>query len=222
MAYPTRMAAALSGATTGQLRTWRQDRGQGPVLRPELSSRPALYSFRDVLALRTFAHLLQDVSLQKIRKALANLKKIGEVEHLSGYSLVADHGSIVLVGDDDHGTDLVARPGQRVIATLADILLEFAPRPDVVVPHLLQPKPHVSVDPRTQGGAPVITGTRVPFDVVAELVEDGVRPEDIAAYYPGVSADAAREAASFALYVDSYTSGARCARFPVPPAPVRC
>ena len=66
------------------------------------------YSFRDVLALRAFAILRQDVSLQKIRKALATLKRFGEVEHLSSYSLVAEGDSIVLVrdGTDDHATDL--------------------------------------------------------------------------------------------------------------------
>ncbi|MDG9682416.1 hypothetical protein QC334_06620 [Streptomyces sp. DH18] len=128
------MAAALSGATVGQLRTWRQDRGNGPILQPGLAARPALYSFRDVLALRAFAHLRQDVSLQKIRVALATLRKIGEVEHLSSYSLVAEGDSIVLAGHDNHGTDLVKRPGQRVIATMADILQEFAPRAGVVVP----------------------------------------------------------------------------------------
>lgn len=210
MAYSTRMAAALSGATVGQLRTWRQDRGNGPILRPELASKPALYSFRDVLALRAFAILRQDVSLQKIRKALATLKGFGEVEHLSSYSLVADGDSIVLVGDE-HATDLVKHPGQRVIATMADILQEFAPRAGVVVPHLLRPKHHVTVDPETQGGQPVITGTRVPFDAVAELVEDGIPPEKIADYYPGVTADAARDAVSFALYVDSYNPGPRAA-----------
>ncbi|MQS09312.1 DUF433 domain-containing protein [Streptomyces sp. IF17] len=205
------MAAALSGATVGQLRSWRQDRGNGAILCPELAARPALYSFRDVLALRAFAHLRQDVSLQMIRKALVNLKRIGEVDHVAGYSLVADGDSIALVGEDDHATDLVKSPGQRVIATMADILREFAPRPGVVVPDLLRPKHHVSVDPATQGGRPVIVGTRVPFDAVAELVEDGVPPEEISTYYPGVTADAARDAASFALYVDSYGTGSRAA-----------
>ncbi|WP_168220733.1 DUF433 domain-containing protein [Streptomyces sp. RFCAC02] len=211
MAYSTRMAAALSGATVGQLRTWRRDRGHGPILCPELSARPVLYSFRDVLALRAFARLRQNVSLQMIRKALAHLKKSGEVEHLSSYSLVADGDSIVLVGRDDHATDLVRRPGQRVVATMADILQPFAPRAGVVVPHLLMPSPHVSVDPGTQGGQPVIVGTRVPFDAVAELIEGGVPPEKISDYYPGVTADAARDAAAFALYVDSYDTGPRAA-----------
>lgn len=210
MAYSTRMAAALSGATMGQLRSWRQDRGKGPILRPELSANPALYSFRDVVALRAFAVLRQDVSLQKVRKALATLKKFGEVEHLSAYKLVAEGDSIVLV-EDDRAIDLVRHPGQRVIATLADIFEEFAPRPGVVIPRLDRPKQHVTVDPETQGGQPVITGTRVPFDAVAELVEDGIPPEKIADYYPGVSAEAAREAASFALYVNSYDPGRRAA-----------
>ncbi|MEV0407581.1 DUF433 domain-containing protein [Actinoallomurus sp. NPDC050550] len=79
------------------------------------------------------------------------------------------------------------------------------------IDHLLYPKQHVSIDPETQGGQPVITGTRVPFDVVAELMEDGIPPEKISDYYPGVTADAARDAASFALYVDSYGTGSRSA-----------
>jgi hypothetical protein len=58
-------------------------------------AKPALYSFRDVLALRAFAILRQDVSLQKIRKALATLKRFGEFEHLSSYSLVAEGDFIV-------------------------------------------------------------------------------------------------------------------------------
>lgn len=210
MAYSTRMAAALSGATTGQLRHWRQERGSGPILRPELKANPALYSFRDVLALRTFAHLRQSVSLQKVRIAVGTLRRFGEVEHLSSYRLVADGDSIVLA-EDDHATDLVKRPGQRVIATLADILQPFAPRPGVVVPHLLQPREHVSLDPGTQGGTPVITGTRVPFDAVSDLMEDGVPAEKISSYYPGVTAAAARDAALFAMYVDSYDPETRSA-----------
>jgi uncharacterized protein (DUF433 family)/DNA-binding transcriptional MerR regulator len=215
VAYSTRMAAALSGATMGQLRNWRQDRGNGPVLCPELSARPALYSFRDVLALRAFAHLREDVSLQKIRKALATLKRLGEAEHLSSYRLVADGDSIVLAGDS-HSTDLVTRPGQNVIVTLADVLEPFTPRPGVVVPHLLRPREHVTVDPDTQGGQPVITGTRVPYDAVAELVADGVPPEEISEYYPPVTPGAAQDAVAFALYVDSYgrpqtTPGVRAA-----------
>lgn len=50
-------------------------------------------------------------------------------------------------------------------------------------------------------------GTRIEFDLVASLVEDGVKPEKIATFYPRVTADAARDAASFALVVEHYRSG---------------
>ncbi len=212
MAYSTQMAAALSGATPGQIRSWRQDRGAGPFLRPELGIRPrALYSFRDILALRAFARLREDFSLQALRRAVGNLRQLGELDHLSSYSLVADGKSIALYEDDEHATDLLKRPGQRVIATLADIMEPFAPRPGVIVPHLLHPYEHVSVNPETQGGQPVITGTRVPSEEVAALLRDGVPADKIADYYPSVNADAARDAERFALYVDSYATGGRAA-----------
>lgn len=211
MAYSSHMAAALSGSTIRQLRAWRQECGSGPLLKPELASRPAFYSFHDVLALRAFARLRHGVSLQKIRGALGSLKGIGEVERLPCYSLATEGDSVVLVYEDHHVTGSVEQSDRRVIVTMAEVLREFALRPGVVVPHLLRPKHHVCVDPETQGGQPVITGTRVPFDIVAELVKEGVAPEEIANYFPGVTAGAARDAVSFALYVDSYSTGPRAA-----------
>lgn len=207
MTYATQMAAALSGATPGRIGSWRQDRGAAPFLRPELGSKPrALYSFRDILALRAFARLREDFSLQALRRSVNNLRELGEIEHLSAYSLVADGKSIVLCADGEHATDLLKKPGQRVIATLADIMEPFAPRRGVIVPHLLRPNEHVSLNPETQGGQPVITGTRVPSRDVAALLRDGVPAERIADYYPSVTAAAAHDAARFALYVDSYST----------------
>jgi uncharacterized protein (DUF433 family) len=170
-----------------------------------------MYSFRDILALRAFARLREDFSLQSLRRAVNNLRELGEIDHLSAYKLVAEGTSIVLYEDDGRGTDLLKRPGQRVIATLADIMEPFAPRPGVLVPHLLRPYENVSLDPETQGGQPVITGTRVPSSDVAALLRDGVPAEKIADYFPLVSAAAARDAERFALYVDSYAAGGRAA-----------
>lgn len=41
---------------------------------------------------------------------------------------------------------------------------------------------------------------------VATLVRDGVPPDQIGEFYPGVTAEAARDAADFSEYVDSYGS----------------
>jgi DNA-binding transcriptional MerR regulator len=92
VAYATKMAAALSGATVNQLRHWRSPR-TGPLLVPEIATGPGVvYSFQDVLALRTFVRLRENASLQKIRAAIGNLRDIGEVDHLASYRLVSDKG----------------------------------------------------------------------------------------------------------------------------------
>ena len=69
---------------------------------------------------------------------------------------------------------------------------------------LRAPKLGLAVDPDIRGGFPVIEGTRVPYDMVSALVRDGVAPEDVAGYYPSVSAEAASSARDFAAYVDQY------------------
>jgi uncharacterized protein (DUF433 family) len=60
------------------------------------------------------------------------------------------------------------------------------------------------VDPGTQGGVPVISSTRVPYDAVASLMREDVPPEKISDYYPSVSVETARGALDFAMDVDSY------------------
>lgn len=207
VAYAPSMAAALSGATIHQLRHWRRQTKAGPLLAPEVSVTPRIfYSFRDLLALRTFVHLRRDASLQKIRVAIGNLRDLGEIEHLASYRLVSDsRGNIQLVKGDDEAIDLVRRPGQRqLLVVMGDVIEPFPVRPGVVVPHLLRPRSHLSVDPETQGGIPVITGTRVPYDAVASLMREDVPADKVSDFYPAVSAEAARDALDFAMYVDSY------------------
>ncbi len=205
MAYNPKLAAALSGATLRQLAHWRKaSAGRGAVLIPEISStRPILYSFRDVVALRTCVKLRNDASLQKIRRALDTLRDdLKERDHLSSYTLVAD-GSTIYLAVPDQAVDLVKKKANVVIHEMVDVLQPFY-RDGRHIPPLLQPRAHVAVDPAIRGGVPVIEGTRVPYDEVAALLRDGVPPERISDYYPSVTATAALDAADFADYVDSY------------------
>ncbi|MEV7562765.1 DUF433 domain-containing protein [Streptomyces sp. NPDC089795] len=207
MSYEPKLAAALSGATMRQLSHWRRAGKNGAVLVPEVSdARPILYSFRDVVALRACVRLRQETSLQKIRKALNTLREdLGEREHLSSYALVTDRDTIYLA---EHGqaTDLL-RGGNYVIHQLVDVLAPFY-QDGRHIPALLHPRQHLTVEPAVRGGEPVIHGTRVPAAEVAALVRDGIEPERIMDFYPGVSADAARDALDFSDYVDSYTDSA--------------
>jgi len=59
MSFTPVIAAALSGASTGQLTYWRSARTSEPLLAPA-HHRPrsrVSYSFRDVVALRTFVFI---------------------------------------------------------------------------------------------------------------------------------------------------------------------
>jgi uncharacterized protein (DUF433 family) len=208
VSYKPVVAAALSGATLRQLSYWRSSRStEAPLLAPELHkprSRVS-YSFPDVVALRTFVYLRsQKVPLQRVRKAVQSLRDMGATEHLSSYQLVAVGRDVMWKVSDDVVVDLTRRPGQQVIAQMVEILDAFRGPQDREVVPLYRPKPGVAVDPEIRGGYPVIAGTRVPYDMVASLLEDGVTAEEVAGFYPAVSADAARGALAFARYVDGY------------------
>jgi len=203
------MTAALSGATVRQLGYWRKPGRRGSLFVPEISMQPlVLYSFRDIVALRSFVYLRRTHSLQAIRTAVDTLRELGEPEHLSAYKLVSTGDSIVLVQDDEL-TELVGRPGHRIIATLLEILEPFSARKGVVVPDLFNPRTNLEVDPDIRGGVPVIAGTRVPYDIVAGLVNDGLTPEQIRELYPSVSDAAALDAADFGRYVDAVSGNRR-------------
>ncbi|GAA0433277.1 hypothetical protein Acor_07310 [Acrocarpospora corrugata] len=194
----------MSGATLRQLAHWRKATNRGAVLAPEVSAtRPVLYFFRDLIALRTCVKLRSDTSLQKIRRALDTLRDdLGEREHLSEYQFVTDESTIYLV-EPEQAADLVRNRSNLVIYQLVDVLRPFY-RDGRHIPDLLRPRDHVTVDPGVRGGIPVIEGARVPYDDVAALLRDGVPPERVSDYYPSVSGKAALDAADFADYVDSY------------------
>lgn len=213
MSFTPVVAAALSGASTRQLAYWRSGRTSEPLLAPEHHTPRArvAYSFKDVVALRTFVYLRsRDVPLQRIRKAVASLRNLGEVEHLSKYSLLAVGKDVVWRISEHEAVDLTRAPGQGVLARMVDIFAPFVnmQRQDVV--DLRRPKPGVSVDPGVRGGFPVVEGTRVPYDLVASLLDDGLDPAVVTDLYPSVSVDAARGAAEFARYVDGF-NGVRAA-----------
>jgi uncharacterized protein (DUF433 family)/DNA-binding transcriptional MerR regulator len=207
MSFTPVVAAALSGASTRQLAYWRSARTSEPLLAPAHHAPRARvsYSYRDVVALRTFVYLRsRDVPLQRIRKAVASLRRLGHDEHLSEYALVAMGHDVVLRISADEAVDLTRMPGHGVLAHMVDVLGPFKNMLAQDVVDLRRPKPGISVDPQVRGGFPVMEGTRVPYDLVSSLLDDGLALPAIREVYPSVSVEAARGAADFARYVDSF------------------
>jgi uncharacterized protein (DUF433 family) len=154
-------------AGTGRLLSWSRRRDQAA----------ALYSFRDVIALRTFVYLREDLPLQRIRKAVSQLREFGSIEHLSKYRLHATNRSVVRAESEDRLVDLVKNPGQfQLKVTMRDVLAPFTNLRGEPIVDLLRPRERLQVDPETRGGYPVVLHTRIPYNLVGELVADGVPP----------------------------------------------
>lgn len=193
-----------------QLGYWRSG-GPGALFVPELPKvrGRVVYSFRDVVALRTFVYLRDAVSLQKIRRAVGNLRDLGNTDHLSRYQLRVEGSSIVWI-EPEGAVDLVEQPGaQRMIVALGAVFAPFENQRGEQVVDLFRPRKHLLVDPEVRGGYPVVEGSRVDFDIVAALVHDGVDPEDVRDFYPSVSSRGAADAADFADEVDRYRLAGR-------------
>lgn len=192
MSYPAPLAATLSGATVRQLAYWRKNvPGKGVLLEPEHGRRPrALYSYRDIVALRMFVQLRGEMSLQKLRKAAAWLVQHHPKMHLSSHRVKAVLGgkSAVWISPDGEYVDVVEHPGQSGFKVILDDLFgAFTTGSGREVPSLVKPTPGTSIDPAVRGGYPVLEGTRIPYNVVAALSLDGVTTDEIVELYPSVT-----------------------------------
>lgn len=199
MSFPVDLTVTMTGVTRYQLVHWRKT----GLLVPEVSAyRPPLYSFRDLIALRTVARLRIEASLQKVRQAFKNLPVFELTEHPSAYKFATD-GKTIAVLTPEGFMDVVKHPGQLHIYSFDDIFKPFVNRRGDEVIDFRAPRPKLSVDPHRLGGWPTITGTRVPYDTIATALRGGdLRPEDVKHYYPGVSKAAAKDALSFADQVE--------------------
>ena len=203
MAFPVPLASALSGASVNQLAYWRKRTASNePLLVPsaEKSGR-FLYSWADLVALRTIVDLRQEKSLPRIRKAVEKLARLEEADwdHLSSYQLVRTPKTIIVQTPGGDLMDLENVPGTMLDRVLMeDVLGPFDTAEGRFVPDLSRPKPNLSIDPGVLGGYPVIAGTRVPYDIVAGLAQEGYSGADIVALYPSVVAAAVEDAEAFA------------------------
>ncbi len=201
MKFPVDLAQTLTGATRGQLTYWR--RPANPILTPEFGTSPrAMYSFRDLIAIRSYVKIRQELSLQKIRMALRNMSMMAFTDHPSAYRMATDGKTIFIESEDGRAVDVVGHPGARTLFTFTQLFDAFEKRDGTQVVNFLRPRPNVIVNPRRIGGWPTAGNTRVAYDTVASLMATGeVTAREVRHFYPTVTAAAARDAYDFALEV---------------------
>lgn len=199
--FPLNLTSKLTGVTPYQLRSW----SRSGLLVPEIrAKRPPMYSFRDLVALRSIAFLRAETSLQKIHKAFDNLNVLDMVEHPSEYSFGTDGKTIFVQGPDDEAIDLVRSLGARTLFTFEEMNEAFINFRKQEVPSFTAPAPHICVNPARIGGWPAIEGTRIGYDVIADLA--GAQDPDVEyviEYYPGLTTSAVESAIEFNRQVEA-------------------
>jgi DNA-binding transcriptional MerR regulator len=111
--YTAVQAARLSGCTPAQLDAWRRI---GLVVPGAADTSP--YSFRDLVALRMVASLLDEgVAMARIRRAVGELLRAGE--DIAALLLVSEGDSVLACRDDGQILD-VLRNGQLVLFVSVD------------------------------------------------------------------------------------------------------
>lgn len=147
--FSRKLTSVLTGATVSQLQGWAR---KGLIVPEVQKSRPPLYSFRDLVALRYIARLRQAVSLQKIGTAMQNLDVLDMTEHPSSYDFGTD-GETIFVRDPDngHAIDLVKKSLESTIFSFEDLSKEFVNFRGEKVVDFRHPSPNIEVDARRMG-----------------------------------------------------------------------
>lgn len=207
MPFSVPITSVLTGASPRQLGYWRRPTASSsPLLQPTARrSGRYLYSWADVVALRSIVYLRQEKSLPRIRRAVAELRRLetDEWEHLAQYRLIRTTETIVVQTPAGDILDLEKAPGTVLDEVLMEDVLGPYEAHGEEVPALHRPRPNLTVDPRILNGYPVIAGSRVPFDSVASLADEGAANAEIIELYPSVDPKGIPDAQQFALQVAS-------------------
>ncbi len=194
-AYTADRAAALSGVPKSTLYYWAR-KGH---LQPSVSFTPRLWSYKDLLALRTIYWLRQpkkaferDVpatSMGKVQRALRQIRELRLDFFDSEQPIVAVtlHGDVVL---DKEAWPLQLVDGQYLERELIDIIGPFEGLEGTRGPSLSQPRANVRIAPGRISGAPHIAGTRLPTQSIFTLRQRGFTVEHLAQLYPFASGEA--------------------------------
>ncbi len=186
-AFSIERVGALTGLSVRQLRYWDKTK----VYEPELangSKRQAysrIYSFRDVVGLRTLAQLRKRIPLQELRRVGEWLKE--RYSHPWSSLRFGILGRRIVFGDPKTGEIISTRPaGQRVLTVfelepvVADVRMAIRRLNERGTEEIGR----VMRDRHIMGNAPVLAGTRIPTSVIWDFYTSGSSPDVIREMYP--------------------------------------
>lgn len=188
--YTTTEAARIAKIPRTTVDYWARTKLIRPTHRRK---RHRLYSFQDLRDLVAAEQLRrQGARIQDVRAALNYVRSVDDVERLAHAGFEVEDGQLRYQTD----TGLVAPhlQGQRPFTLDMSVVFRQLGADPEQNAEVLHPAPHVRIDPAVRSGAPVIEGTRIPTRLIAELVDDGLSPEEIARLYPSLTVEQVKAA----------------------------
>ena len=192
--YSNDRASQLSGVPSRTLYDWRKT-DVFPTDYP--NSKPACWSYRDLVLLRLLAWLRQ-VNMQRPLAALWVAKVRAQLsEGVDVQEIHASRDSVVLSGDptvtfdDDRDTILPFTDFHNLFLTFTidDPIKELRSRGEPVwAPDLLSPSKHSTISPWVMAGEPCIRNSRIPTAAIFALrTERNLPSNTIVELYPGLN-----------------------------------
>lgn len=191
-AFSAEQAHKLTGLSLGQLRDWDND----DFFRPSYASEnrreaySRVYSFEDVVGLRTLAMLRNDykVSRQHLKKAADRLKQ-HDGKPWSSLTLYVLNREVHF-RDPKTGAVEGAVSGQRALPIrLASVAEDLRIKAEEMKRRDPSTVGHVSQKRHTMRGTPVVAGTRIPISSIKAFAEAGYSAQQIVDQYPLLSVE---------------------------------
>ena len=197
-AYSAERAAALAGVPKSTIYYWAR---KGHLI-PSVSQRPLLWSYTDLLALRTIYWLRQPkiafdrevpaTSMSKVKRALEQLRALDLDFFEEGRPIVAvtSQGEVAV---NINAMALRLSDGQYLNPEIVNIVGTFEGLEGAKGPDLLWPRPTVQILPRKISGAPHIAGTRLQTQSIYALRDRGFSLNQLVGIYPFASPDSLQD-----------------------------
>lgn len=186
VAFTTPQVVKLTGLPASTMRYWEQTDIFTPSYVDERASRPfrRIYSFRDIVSLRTLALLRREhrVSLDELRRAGAYLAEHVETPWASlRFGIVGDRLVFRDPGTghwrDQHGQTVLEIPTARIPDEVGQVVEGWAQRDPRDIGRLERNR-------YVQHNAWVVAGTRIPTSTIWAFHADGYSDADIKAEFP--------------------------------------
>lgn len=184
--YSASEVARIAGVPRSTLDYWSRTK---LIVASQRAFPPRLYSFADLRDVCVASKLReQKAKIHHIRRALDYVRKEHDVARLAHANFVVTDGGLTFLPPGEAEPVAPHLQGQRkYFVNMPEILKELGAGDATV--QQLRPSSRVLIDPAVRGGTPVIEGTRIPTQLISELVDEGLSYGDIVDLYPSLSRD---------------------------------